>query len=150
LDRRAHFTARTSSTEFRRHCVWIGLCPLPKPIPWLFIDLQSHGTASRSTAGFPNQDVPIWPFIQPARQGDIDALILTDNDFDAANPWPNGSDIYITYQQAQARGLARMSEVPPPSTFVSEGLNKHAVFFGCDDKSMLTLCIFAKRQLHLR
>jgi lysophospholipase len=89
--------------------------------------------------GESNQNNPIWPFIQNARTGVIDVLLVNDNSADTSDNWPNGTEIYNTYLQAQAKGLTRMPVIPPPSTFVSRGLNKKAVFFGCNDSSKLTI-----------
>lgn len=89
--------------------------------------------------GLSNQNNPIWPFIQPARANDISVLIVNDNSADTANNFPNGTEIYTTYIQAQQAGLSRMPTIPPVSTFVLEGLNKRATFFGCNDDSTLTI-----------
>jgi lysophospholipase len=89
--------------------------------------------------GSSNQNNPIWPFIQPARSGFIDVLIVDDNSADTTDNFPNGTEIYHTYLQAQRVGLTRMPDIPPVSTFVSEGFNKRAVFFGCSDKTKLTI-----------
>jgi lysophospholipase len=89
-----------------------------------------------------NQNNPIWPLIQPARANDISVLIVNDNSTDTTDNFPNEMEIYTTYVQAQQVGLS-----PPVSIFVSEGLNKRATFFGCNDKS--ALAIFTESQLHL-
>jgi lysophospholipase len=89
--------------------------------------------------GTSNQNNPIWPFIQPARSGVIDVLIVNDNSADTDDNFPNGTEIYHTYLQAQRLGLTRMPTIPPTDTFVSEGLNKRAAFFGCSDKTKLTI-----------
>ena len=44
-----------------------------------------------------------------------------------------------TYLQAQAANLTRMPYVPPAETWVAEGLNTRATFFGCDDEAAVTL-----------
>jgi lysophospholipase len=89
--------------------------------------------------GTSNQNNPIWPFIQPARSSLVDVLIVNDNSADTADNWPNGTEIYNTYVQAQAKGLTRMPVIPPVSTFVAKGLNKKAAFFGCNDNSKTTI-----------
>ena len=83
------------------------------------------------------QNNPIWPFLQPSRP--IDVLIVNDNSADTSDNYPNGTEILTTYVQAQAAGLSRMPFIPSVSTFVSEGLNKRATFFGCQDTSKLTI-----------
>ena len=87
--------------------------------------------------GLADQNNPIWPLIQPARN--VSVLIVNDNSADTTDNFPNGTEIYTTYQQAQAHGLTKMPVIPPVSTFVSKGLNKRATFFGCNDKSKITI-----------
>jgi lysophospholipase len=89
--------------------------------------------------GFSDQVNPIWPFIVDER--DVDVLIVNDNTADTANNFPNGSSIHQTYLQAQIAGLSKMPFVPDPDTFVAEGLNTRATFFGCDEKNT-TLMVF--------
>ncbi|KAF2097096.1 lysophospholipase [Rhizodiscina lignyota] len=83
------------------------------------------------------QNNPIWPFIQSTKRADV--LIVNDNSADTSNNFPNGSEILTTYVQAQATGLSRMPFIPSVDTFISQGLNKRATFFGCDDNSQLTI-----------
>ena len=94
--------------------------------------------------GESGQNNPIWPFIQPARS--VDVLIVNDNSADTSDNWPNGTEIYETYQQAQADGLGRMPVIPPVSTFISEGLNKRPVFFGCNTPNTLTIVYIPNSQ----
>lgn len=83
--------------------------------------------------GEAGQNDPIWPFIQPARS--VDVLIVSDNSADTSDNYPNGTEIRQTYLNAQAASpqLTKMPYIPPVSTFVSEGLNKRATFFGCNE-----------------
>lgn len=83
------------------------------------------------------QNNPIWPFIQSTSR--VQVLIVNDNSADTVDNYPNGTEISATYQQALAAGLTRMPIIPPVSTFVSQGLNKRATFFGCNDKSKITI-----------
>ncbi len=62
----------------------------------------------------------------------MDVLIANDNSADTTDNFPNGTEIRQTYLNAQADGLTRMPFIPDVSVFVSEGLNKRATFFGCD------------------
>lgn len=87
--------------------------------------------------GLTGQNNPIWPFIQPARN--VSVLIVNDNSADTTTNLPNGTEIYETYLQARAQGLTKMPKIPPVSTFISEGLNKRATFFGCNDTSVITI-----------
>lgn len=81
--------------------------------------------------GFAGQNVPIWPFIQPART--VDVLIANDNSADTTDNFPNGTEIRQTYINAQAAGLTKMPYIPDVSEFVAKGLNKRATFFGCQE-----------------
>lgn len=84
------------------------------------------------------QNNPIWPFIQSASPR-VQVLIVNDNSADTIDNYPNGTEILTTYQQAQIAGLTRMPPIPPVSTFVAQGLNKRATFFGCNDPKQLTI-----------
>ena len=84
-----------------------------------------------SDGGLANQNIPIWPFIQPQRS--VDVLVVNDNSADTDDNFPDGSGIRQTYVNAQATGLSKMPFIPEVDTFISEGLNKRATFFGCDE-----------------
>lgn len=73
----------------------------------------------------------IWPFIQPERS--VDVLVVSDNSADTSDNFPNGTEIQQTYLNAQADGLPKMPFIPSPVVFVSQGLNKRATFFGCNE-----------------
>ena len=81
--------------------------------------------------GFSDQVSPIWPFIVDERS--VDVLIVNDNSADTADNFPNGASIRQTYVQAQVAGLSKMPYIPDNVTFVDEGLNTRATFFGCDE-----------------
>lgn len=84
-----------------------------------------------SDGGETLQNIPIWPFIQPRR--DVNVLIANDNSADTDDNFPNGTEIRQTYLRAQAVGLSKMPFIPDVDMFVSEGLNKRATFFGCNE-----------------
>jgi lysophospholipase len=81
--------------------------------------------------GASNQNNPIWPFIQPARK--VDVLIVNDNSADTSNMYPSGTAIQQTYLVSQSAGLTKMPFIPDSSTFIAQGLNKRATFFGCNE-----------------
>jgi lysophospholipase len=58
---------------------------------------------------------------------------VNDNSADTTDNFPNGTEILQTYVNAKSAGLTKMPYIPPVSTFVSEGLNKRATFFGCNE-----------------
>lgn len=74
--------------------------------------------------------------LQPVRE--IDVLLVNDNSADSNN-FPNGSEILTTYVQSFNHNLSRMPFIPSVDTFISQGLNKRATFFGCHDTSKITI-----------
>lgn len=92
--------------------------------------VNQHSLLTMADGGLSNQNVPIWPFIQPARN--VDVLIASDNSADTSDNFPNGTEVHQTYLNAQAAGLTKMPFIPDVSTFVAKGLNKRATFFGCN------------------
>ena len=87
--------------------------------------------------GESHQNNPLFPFLEPARS--IGVIIVNDNSADTSANFPDGSEIYQTYMQAQLAGLTKMPVIPPPSTFLSQGLNIRPTFFGCNDASKITI-----------
>jgi lysophospholipase len=101
--------------------------------------VSAQAELSLEDGGFTLQNDPIWPFIQPARSSVIDVLLVNDNSADTADNFPDGSEIYETYLRSLQVGLTRMPVIPPPSTFASQNLTSRATFFGCHDKTKLTI-----------
>jgi len=99
--------------------------------------------------GQSNQNNPIWPLIQPARE--VDVIFVNDNsadtDTDAIGTdkpeneynWPNGTEIRHTYLMAKTFGLTKMPFIPDVATFTSKGLHKKATVFGCHDQRLTTI-----------
>ena len=86
--------------------------------------------------GESDQNNPIWPFLH---RPNVSVLLVNDNSADTSTNYPNGSELFQTYQIAQSDGLSRMPAIPPASTFVSEGLNTKPTFFGCNSEDTLTI-----------
>ena len=86
--------------------------------------------------GLARQNNPIFPLLQPSRE--VDVMVVNDNSADT-NSFPNGSAILTTYVQSLNAGLKKMPVIPSVETFISQGLNKRATFFGCNDKSKITI-----------
>lgn len=84
-----------------------------------------------------NSAMPFWPLIQPERN--VDVIIAADNGADTSDQFPSGTAIVGAYEQAQAQNLTRMPFVPTLDVFLSAGLNKHAVFFGCNTPDTATI-----------
>jgi lysophospholipase len=82
------------------------------------------------------QNNPIFPFLQPARN--ISVIIVNDNSNDVGG-FPNGSEILTTYVQSFNHDLTLMPFIPSVDTFISQGLNKRATFFGCNATDKITI-----------
>lgn len=66
-------------------------------------------------------------------------VFVNDNSADTDDNYPNGTEILHTYVQAKAAGLTKMPSIPSVSDFMSTGIYKRAAFFGCQDKSKITI-----------
>ena len=93
--------------------------------------VQSTPLIAMADGGEANHNDPIWPFIQPQRA--VDVTIVNDNSADTSDNFPNGTEIRQTYDSAKAAGLTKMPFIPDVATFVAQGLNKRATFFGCNE-----------------
>jgi lysophospholipase len=82
------------------------------------------------------QNNPIFPLLVPAQN--VSVILINDNSANTRN-FPNGSELLTTYVQSFNHGYTRMPLVPSVETFISEGLNKRATFFGCNDQSKVTI-----------
>ncbi|KAH8598887.1 lysophospholipase [Bisporella sp. PMI_857] len=120
-----------------------GIADLFAPWPNPFYKLSSAPqvsamkTLSMVDGGESGQVNPIFPFLLPARN--VDVIIVNDNDDDTSLNFPNGREMVNTYNAAMAAGLTRMPFIPPVSTFVSQNLTGHPVFFGCHNTSVATI-----------
>ncbi|KAL9112133.1 MAG: hypothetical protein Q9227_003510 [Pyrenula ochraceoflavens] len=107
--------------------------------------VSSSPSLSLIDGGATHQNNPLFPLLQPSRA--IDLILVNDNSADTPDNFPDGSELHQTYLRAQAVGLTRMPAVPDNATFVSQGLNKRPVFFGCHDPSKVTLVYMPNRQI---
>jgi lysophospholipase len=94
--------------------------------------------------GFSDQVSPIWPFIVNERS--VDVLIVNDNSADTADNFPDGASIRQTYVEAQVAGLSKMPYVPDNLTFIDEGLNTRATFFGCDEPDTVLMVYLPNKE----
>lgn len=100
--------------------------------------VASEETLNLFDGGLSGQVVPIWPFIQKHSRT-VDVLITNDNSADTEYNWPNGTSLHQTYLSAMEAKLSRMPFIPTPEVFVSEGLNKRATFFGCNETDTMLI-----------
>lgn len=87
--------------------------------------------------GKSHQNNSIFPLLQPARG--VGVIIVNDNSADTSDNFPDGSELMMTYTQAQAAGLTKMPVIPANTVFLSNGLNRRPTFFGCNDTSTITI-----------
>lgn len=81
--------------------------------------------------GLDNENVPLWPLVEPAR--DLDIIIAIDSSADITN-WPNSSALYQTSLRAQYPTYNQYAfpVMPDTNTVINRGLNTRPVFYGCD------------------
>lgn len=87
--------------------------------------------------GLDNENVPLWPLVEPARG--LDAVIAIDSSADITN-WPNASALYQTSLRAlypKYRNYA-FPRIPDTNTIINRGLNTRPVFYGCDASANVT------------
>ncbi|KAF5118609.1 hypothetical protein DV454_000436 [Geotrichum candidum] len=89
--------------------------------------------------GEDNQNVPLYPLQQQARN--VDVIFAYDNSADTDFSWPNGASIDATYnRQFGIQGNHSIfPSVPDNTSFVNLGLNTRPVFFGCYASNFTTL-----------
>ena len=81
--------------------------------------------------GLDNENVPLWPLVEPAR--DLDVVVAIDSSADITN-WPNASALHQTSLRAQNAVYHRYAfpSIPDTNTVINRGLNTRPVFYGCD------------------
>ncbi|KAJ3109282.1 Lysophospholipase 1 [Phlyctochytrium planicorne] len=81
--------------------------------------------------GLDGQNVPIHPFLQPARG--VDVIFATDSTVSYyEGGWPNGSSIISTAEYAYYTGIPFPPTPATPEEYLDQGLVNRTVFFGCD------------------
>lgn len=99
--------------------------------------VQAQTELTLVDGGESHQNNPLFPLLEPARS--VGVILVNDNSADTSGNFPDGSELYQTYMQAQLAGLTKMPVIPPAATFLSEGLNQKPTFFGCNDTSKITI-----------
>ncbi|KAJ1032558.1 hypothetical protein NDA16_000581 [Ustilago loliicola] len=87
--------------------------------------------------GLDNENVPLWPLVEPAR--DMDIVIAIDSSADVTN-WPNASALYQTSLRAQYPSYSSypFPVMPDTNTVINRGLNTRPVFYGCNATTNVT------------
>lgn len=100
-------------------------------------NISNSGNLTLTDGGMDNQNIPLWPLIQPQRE--VDVIFAVDASADTDYNWPNGSSLVQTYERVTgAGGISRTNEslsfpyIPTTETFVNLGLNRRVTFFGCN------------------
>jgi lysophospholipase len=99
-------------------------------------DIAAQSSLTLADGATAGQNNPIFPFLLPERN--VSVIIVNDDGGDSNN-YPDGTSIVNTYNQSFVHNYTRMPFIPPAATFVAEGLNKRATFFGCDDPTKITI-----------
>lgn len=99
--------------------------------------VQAQPELTLVDGGESHQNNPLFPLLEPARS--VGVILVNDNSADTSGNFPDGSELYQTYTQAQLAGLTKMPVIPPAATFLGEGLNQKPTFFGCNDASKITI-----------
>lgn len=99
--------------------------------------VQAQTELTLVDGGESHQNNPLFPLLEPARS--VGVILVNDNSADTSSNFPDGSELYQTYMQAQLAGLTKMPVIPPPATFLSQGFNQRPTFFGCNDASKITI-----------
>ncbi|PCG95431.1 Acyl transferase/acyl hydrolase/lysophospholipase [Penicillium occitanis (nom. inval.)] len=87
--------------------------------------------------GEDNQNIPLYPLIQPTRH--VDVIFAVDSSADTTESWPNGTSLVYTYERSlNSSGIGNGTSfpaVPDVNTFINNGLNTHPTFFGCNSSN---------------
>lgn len=91
--------------------------------------------------GEDNENVPLWPLLQPERN--VDVILAVDGSADTSFSWPNGSSLVQTRSRVYEGSIFNLTvkypDVPyDTATFVNQGLNARPVFFGCSATDIKT------------
>lgn len=87
--------------------------------------------------GEDNQNIPLYPLIQPVRE--VDVIFAVDSSADTEYSWPNGSALVATYQRSLNNTIENgtaFPSIPDINTFINLGLNNRPTFFGCNASNM--------------
>ncbi|KAJ3194044.1 Lysophospholipase 1 [Irineochytrium annulatum] len=105
------------------------------PNPFYHLEHVDERTAnvkavSLVDGGEDGQNIPIWPFLQPARK--VDVIFATDSTVSFyEGGWPNGSSIISTAEYAANTSIAFPPTPATAEIFLEQGLHNRTVFFGC-------------------
>lgn len=97
--------------------------------------IRQAGNLTLTDGGLDNQNIPLWPLIQPERE--VDAILTVDASADTTYNWPNGSSLVTTYRRVvnltdRTTKTLSFPHIPDTQTFVNLGLNRRITFFGCN------------------
>lgn len=108
----------------------------PNPFYHFNNDTNRNANSTELTlvdGGEDNQNIPLYPLIQPQRH--VDVIFAIDSSADTSFNWPNGSSLQATYERsmnATIQNGTAFPSIPDTNTFVNLGLNTRPTFFGCN------------------
>lgn len=89
--------------------------------------------------GEDDQNIPLYPLLQPERK--LDVIFAYDNSADTDSDWPDGASLVALYERQflkQGNGTI-FPYVPDTNTFLALNLTSKPTFFGCDAKNLTSL-----------
>ncbi|KAG0645544.1 Phospholipase B 1 [Hyphodiscus hymeniophilus] len=112
----------------------------PNPFYGFNNDTNRNAQSSQLTlvdGGEDNQNIPLYPLIQPVRE--VDVIFAIDSSADTPYAWPNGSSLVATYERSLNNTVENgtaFPSIPDFNTFINLGLNNRPAFFGCNSSNM--------------
>lgn len=86
------------------------------------LNISNSQNLTLTDGGMDNQNIPLWPLIQPERE--VDVIFAVDSSADTNYNWPNGSSLVTTYERVTgAAGVQRSNKsisfpyIPTTETF---------------------------------
>lgn len=82
---------------------------------------------------------PVASLLEPARN--VSVILLSDASADSEDNFPTGEGLIDAWELVQnnTRINYRMPAIPDQETFLVQGLNRRAVFFGCNEPEAVTI-----------
>lgn len=82
---------------------------------------------------------PVASLLEPARN--VSVILLSDASADSEDNFPTGEGLIDAWELVQnnTRINFRMPTIPDQETFLVKGLNRRAVFFGCNEPEAVTI-----------
>lgn len=104
----------------------------------------NESSLSLVDGGEDNENLPLWPLLQPERA--VDVVLAFDGSDDAAN-YPDGTSLLATAlriadPQLNPNNITYPALPSDTHAFVADGCNTRTTFFGCEDAPGVPLIIY--------